>query len=74
MLGKAGILKGKKATCYPGFEKYLEGAEAVLGNVVCDGNIITSRGAGTAMSFSLALVEILYGKDKAEELRKAVIA
>lgn len=74
VLGKAGILKGKKATCYPGFEKYLEGAEAVLGNVVCDGNIITSRGAGTAMSFSLALVEILYGKDKAEEIRKAVIA
>lgn len=74
VLGKAGILKGKKATCYPGFEKYLEGAEAVLGNVVCDGNIITSRGAGTAMSFSLALVEILYRKDKAEELRKAVIA
>ena len=74
VLGKAGILKGKKATCYPGFEKYLEGAETVLGNVVCDGNIITSRGAGTAISFSLALVEILYGKDKAEEIRKAVIA
>lgn len=74
VLGKIGILNGKRATCYPGFEKYLDGATFVSDSVVCDGNIITSRGAGTAMSFSLALVEILYGKDKAEEIRKAVIA
>lgn len=74
VLGKIGILNGKRATCYPGFEKYLDGAEFVSASVVCDGNIITSRGAGTAMNFSLALVKALYGQDKAEDIRKAVIA
>lgn len=74
VLGKTGILKGKMATCYPGFEKYLDGAEFCEENVVRDGNIITSRGAGTAMCFSLELVNALYGEKAMEETRKAVIA
>ncbi|MGN1095406.1 MAG: DJ-1 family glyoxalase III [Eubacteriales bacterium] len=74
VLGRMGLLEGKRATCYPGFEKYLAGAECVPVKVVRDGNIITSRGAGAAMSFALELVSTLYGDDAAENLRKAVIA
>ena len=43
VLGKLGLLKGKKATCYPGFEQYLEGAECTGAPVERDGNIITVR-------------------------------
>lgn len=46
VLGKLGLLKGKKATCYPGFEQYLEGAECTGAPVERDGNIITGRGTG----------------------------
>lgn len=62
VLGAAGILEGKKATCHPGFEEKLTGAEALLDNVVTDGNIITSRGMGTVIDFGLAIVS--YFKDQ----------
>ena len=65
VLGKLGLLKGKKATCYPGFEQYLEGAE-------CVGNIITGMGPGAAMEFALAIVELLAGKEKVDELAEAM--
>ncbi len=71
-LGKLGILKGKKATCYPGFEQYLEGAKCVSQHVVRDGNIITGMGPGAAVEFALALVELLVGKEKADELVDAM--
>lgn len=58
ILGHKGILKGKNAVCYTGFETQLEGAIIGDAPVVIDGNIITSRGAGTAMEFALTLVEI----------------
>lgn len=73
VLGKAGVLQGKKATCYPGFEAELVGAKHVLERVVQDGQVITSRGPGTAIEFALHLVEILRAKQVAEEVRKGML-
>ena len=73
VLGKLGLLKGKKATCYPGFEQYLEGADCTGAMVEKDGNIITGKGPGAAMEFALAVVELLQGKDKVAELKEAMI-
>ncbi len=72
VLGKLGLLKGRKATCYPGFEQYLEGAECINELVVKDGNIITGLGPGAAMPFALALVKELVGEAKAQELQCAM--
>jgi len=75
VLFPAGILKGKKATCYPGTEKVFgKDVEFIEEDVVVDGNVITSRGAGTAVAFSLEIVAALAGKDKAESLRKEIVA
>lgn len=73
ILGELGILKGKRATCYPGFEEKLFGAEVCTERVVRDGNLTTSRGLGTAISFALELISQLYGEEKAEEIKKSVI-
>lgn len=73
VLGDAGILEGKRATCYPGFEEKLVGAAACEDGVVVDGNIITSRGMGTAISFALAIVSYLKNKEEAEALAKGII-
>ncbi len=73
ILGKRGILKGKKATCFPGFEKYLEGAE-VGGRVVRDGNIITAIGMGAALEFGLEIVAAFKGEEEAKKLAAAVLA
>ena len=73
ILGKRGLLAGRKATCFPGFEEYLTGAE-VGGRVAVDGTFITSCGMGAAVEFGLALVEALKGKDAADALGKAVLA
>ncbi len=72
ILGKMGLLKGKKATCYPAFEQYLEGAQFTGAQVEKDGNIITGIGPGSAMEFALAIVELLLGKDKVQELKEAM--
>lgn len=72
VLGKLGLLKGRKATCYPSFEQYLEGAECLDQPVVRDGNIITGMGPGAAMEFALTIVELLSGKEKADELVEAM--
>lgn len=73
VLGKLGILRGKKACCYPGMEEYLEGAQIEDGLVSIDGNVITSRGVGTAIAFSLAIIEMLEDKNTAEEVRKSIV-
>lgn len=70
--GHLGFLKGKKATCYPGFEKDLSGAEYVPDRVVKDGNIITGRGMGTAIDLGLKLVEVLVSRQKADDIAKAI--
>ncbi len=73
ILGKRGILSGKKATCYPGFENELIGAEIVNCGVVRDGNIITGRAMGSSHDFALEIVEALCGKEMREKLKSAVL-
>lgn len=68
VLGENDILQGKKAICYPGFEKQLKGAEVTDENVVKDGNIITSKGPATAMEFALKLLEAIKDSKTAEEV------
>ncbi|HUV07784.1 MAG TPA: DJ-1 family glyoxalase III [Spirochaetia bacterium] len=67
-LMKAGILEGRKVTCYPGFESRLAGCEFVEDRVVIDGNIVTSRGPGTAAEFALALIEILTDRETSRDI------
>ena len=73
MLGRRGLLKGKRATCYPGFENELIGAIATGESVVTDGNITTAKGMGVALEFSKELITLLVGKEKAEELSSAIM-
>ena len=73
ILGHRGLLNGKHAVCYPGFESALTGAEVGTEGVVQDGNIITARGAGVAIDFGLALVAALCGAEKSAEIRKGIV-
>ena len=73
VLGKLGLLKGKKATCYPGFDKYLDGADYTAALVQNDGNFITGKGPGAAMDFSFAIAEKYVGADKVKELKQAMM-
>jgi protein deglycase len=73
VLGKAGILKGKKTTCFPGFEDKLEGGVFVKQPVVIDGTIITSRGAGTAVPFSLEIIRLLSDNRTTEKVASAIV-
>lgn len=72
LLGKWGLLEGKKAVCYPGMEDRLTGALVQDAGTVQDGRIITGRAAGSAFDFGLALVEALAGREAAEQVRAAV--
>lgn len=75
ILSALGILNRKQAICFPACEPDLikDGAIIVNQDVVKDNNIITSRGAGTAIDFSLALIEELLGKNKSHEIRKEIL-
>lgn len=73
VLGKLGLLAGKKATCYPGCESELRGAEVTKGSVVLDGKIITSRGIGTTFEFALKIVEIFQGIEKVAILKEQMV-
>ena len=68
ILGKKGLLKGKKAVCFPGCEKDLDGAIISSDSVCVDGKIITANGAGASLAFGLALVEALKGSRVAYEI------
>ena len=70
ILGHKGLLEGKKATCFTGFEKDLIGATALNLPVICDGNIITAYGAGAAFDFGFSLLEALTDNATAESLKK----
>ncbi len=72
ILGRLGILKGKKATCYPGFEKYLEGCTIETQKVVISNHIITAQAVGAAMEFGLAILETLQGKKVKDKIKKAM--
>lgn len=65
VLGDMGLVEGKKCVCYPGFEESLKGATVLDESCVRDGNVITSRGPGTALDFAFALAEYITGKDSA---------
>jgi 4-methyl-5(b-hydroxyethyl)-thiazole monophosphate biosynthesis len=74
VLAKAGILKGARATCYPGVEKELDGAIVVTDQpVVVDGAIITSRGVGTAIPFALELIAYLADKETAKKIAGGIV-
>lgn len=73
VLEPLGILEGKKATCYPGFESRLISSTFSEERVVHDGKVITSRGPGTAAEFAVAVIRYLLGDKKAEEVRSQTL-
>lgn len=72
VLGQLGVLKGKKATCFPGFETQLNCAEFTGDLVTVDGNIVTARGMGASIEFGLALLEKIEGTQRAELMRASL--
>jgi 4-methyl-5(b-hydroxyethyl)-thiazole monophosphate biosynthesis len=72
-LAQAGVLEGKRVTSYPGFAGQLGPVQYVETAVVVDGNIVTSRAAGTAMEFALALVECLRGREAARDVGERML-
>ena len=73
ILGHKGLLSGKRATCYTGFEEQLSGAQVTGEPVEADGIFITARGAGVADRFAFALIERLISKERAALVRDAVL-
>ena len=74
VLGRRGLLQGRRATCYPGFENELVGAVEIGGKVIRDGKIITAEGMGVALAFGLELVSVLKDPETAGKIREAVRA
>lgn len=74
ILGDMGILDGKEAICYPGFEDRLCGAVISKSKVVLDGKVLTAAGMGAALDMGIKIVEIFCGNEVASKLRTAVIA
>ncbi len=74
VLGKRGMLAGKKAVCYPGFEKFLDGARQSSYRITRDGNIITAVGMGAALEFGLELIRVLRDDKTATDVAAAVLA
>ncbi len=72
ILGHKGLLKGRKAVCFPGFEKDLEGAVIAEIGVAEDGKFITAKGAGVCIEFALKLVEKLVSAEKADEIKRGI--
>jgi 4-methyl-5(b-hydroxyethyl)-thiazole monophosphate biosynthesis len=72
VLGGLGLLKGRQATCYPGFEDTMTGAIYTADKVTRDGNIFTACGPGAAWEIGFAFVEHFCGVEKADELRKGM--
>lgn len=72
ILGKKGLLSGKEAICFPGFEKFLADARLSDKKVVTDGIFTTAAGAGVAVEFGLELVKVLKGKEESDSVRAAI--
>lgn len=72
ILGHKGLLSGKKAVCFPGFENSLEGSESCSEFVVTDGKFITAKGAGVCIDFGLEIVKQLRGGELSDEIRKSI--
>ena len=73
VLGRRGLLEGKRATCYPGFEDELVGAEVSSDGIVTDGNVTTAKGMGVALEFAKELVRLTLGEEKALEISAAIM-
>ncbi len=73
VFGKLGLLKDRRATCYPGMEEELCCEEALEDAVVIDGKIITSRGLGTAIDFALAIIRVLVNEETADNLTDKIV-
>lgn len=75
VLGRIGLLTGRRATSYPGFvdKMHLPGVTYLTDAVVQDGKVITSRGPGTAMDFALHLIEVLVGRTKRDEVEVGLV-
>jgi 4-methyl-5(b-hydroxyethyl)-thiazole monophosphate biosynthesis len=73
VLANAGVLQGKHATSFPSYKNKLGGAVYEEQAVVMDGNVMTSRGPGTAFAFGLAIVDRLIGKEKAKQIKEAML-
>lgn len=73
VLSSAGLLNGKKATCYPTVLESDNNTDITGEAVVIDGKVITSRGPGTAMDFALSLIEVLVGKEKRNKVEKELV-
>lgn len=72
ILGHKGLLKGKKACCFPGFEEELEGAQVCKDFVCTDGKYITAKGMGAAIDFSCEIVSVLFNKHTAERIKASL--
>ncbi|MEI6680278.1 MAG: DJ-1 family glyoxalase III [Mariniphaga sp.] len=73
VFGNLGILKGKRAVCYPGFETQLTGAKVGILPYMVDKKVITGRGIGAALQFSLEIVKILIGEEQSVQLKKDML-
>jgi len=73
VLGQLGILNGRRATCYPGFERLLDGADYTAELITVDGNITTGRGPGAAMEFGYQLLSNFATQEVIEEMKKRMI-
>jgi 4-methyl-5(b-hydroxyethyl)-thiazole monophosphate biosynthesis len=74
VLAAHGMIAGRKLTSHPSVREQLSGAIYDEGRVVIDGRLVTSQGPGTAMEFAMALVEVLMGRQKVEEVNQVVLA
>ena len=72
IFGEMGILEGRKATCYPGYEKVLRGAICDSAGAVTDGHITTGKGMGTAIAFGLELITQLKGKEISDDIAEKI--
>ena len=73
VLAAAGVLSGKKYTCYPGFEANIKNAEYTDAPCEIDGNIVTGKSMGCAVEFGLGLLETLKDKEAADNVEKSIV-
>lgn len=73
VLGTLGLLRGRRATCYPGFEKYLEGAEYTAELVTVDGNIITGEGPAASFEYAYRILSFFRGEEATDEIRRGMM-
>ncbi len=73
ILGELNLLENKQATCYPGFEKYLNGAIITNKGTEISNNIITAKGPAFAIEFALKIIEVLISKEKSKVIADGLL-